>query len=119
MTRVPAISDAHDATVSFAVEVAGPVLHVAFRGELDMACAELFDTLFDLDTEGIASVVLDLGGLTFCDVTGANALTGLRGFHRSHGRLAEFTDVQPPVRRLMALMETTRTRPLSGGALSG
>jgi anti-anti-sigma factor len=109
---------AEDPPVGFAVEVDGPMLRVAFRGELDLACAVLFDAVFDLQTDGVERVVLDLGALTFCDVSGVNALTGLRSFHRCHGRTAEFTDVLPQVRRLMALMET-QARPLSGGALPG
>ncbi len=111
-------SEPHDGTVVFAVEVAGPVLRVAFKGELDLACAQLFDTLFDLETDGIETVELDLAALSFCDVTGGNALTGLRSFHRCSGRAADFTGTQPQVRRLMALLDA-RTRPLSGEALSG
>jgi len=108
-------SDPRDETVEFIVDVKGPVLHVAFRGELDMACAERFDCLFDLRTEGIDTVVLDLCALTFCDLSGVNALTGLRSFHRCHGRTAEFTNVRPPVRRLMDLAER-QVRPAPGGA---
>jgi anti-anti-sigma factor len=115
---VVAKPESHDPPVGFAVEVDGAFLRVTLRGELDLACAELFDSLFDLETEGIMSVVLDLGALTFCDVSGVNALTGLQSFHRCHGRTAELADVQPQVRRLMTLMET-QPRPLSGGTLSG
>ena len=97
----------HDrhSTVSFEVEAVGPVLRVAFCGELDLACAELFDGLFDLDTTGIRSVVLDLGRLTFCDVTGLNALDGLKSFHECHGRAVEYVDVLRQTRRLMAVMD--------------
>lgn len=92
-------------TVSFDVEADGPVLLMAFCGELDLACAELFDGLFDLDTTGIDSVVLDLGGLSFCDAAGLNALSGLKSFHESHGRAVEYVGVRPQTRRLMALLE--------------
>jgi anti-anti-sigma factor len=114
---VVARPESEDPPVGFAVEVDGAFLRVALRGELDLSCAELFDSLFDLETEGVLNVVLDLGALTFCDVSGVNALTGLQSFHRCHGRTAEFAYVQPQVRRLMALMEA-QPRPLSGGTLS-
>jgi len=115
VTGVARTSDFHDETVEFVVTIAPPVLRIAFRGELDLACAERFDCLFDLRTEGIDTVVLDLAALTFCDVTGVNALTGLLSFHRSHGRTAVFTHVRPQVRRLMALAEPP-ARPVPGGA---
>lgn len=102
----------------FAVEVDGPVLRIAFRGELDLACVGLFDAVFDLETDGIEHVVLDLAALTFCDVSGVNGLTGLQSFHRSQGRTAELAGALPHVRRLLALMEE-QVRPLSGGAISG
>ncbi len=110
--------ESQDPPVGFAVEVDGALLRVTLRGELDLACAELFDSLFDLETEGIMSVVFDLGDLTFCDVSGVNSLTGLQSFHLCHCRTAEFAYVQPQVRRLMTLMEA-QPRPLSGGTLSG
>jgi anti-sigma B factor antagonist len=117
VTRVAAQSDAHDTTVAFRVDVTDGVLRVAVAGELDLACADLFDGLFDLPTEGIDSVVLDLGGLTFCDVSGANALTGLRAFHLCGGRSAWFANVTPPVRRLMALTDEQAGRGHLGGAV--
>ena len=46
--------------MSFVVDVVGSVLRVRLRGELDLACVELFDSLFDLETEGIDTVVLTL-----------------------------------------------------------
>jgi anti-anti-sigma factor len=115
---VTAISDAPEPSLWFAVDVRGPVLRVSLWGELDLASADVFDSLFDLETGGIERVVLDLGALTFCDVSGVNALTGLQSFHRCHGRAATFTAVLPQVERLMALLDA-HSRPLSGGALPG
>jgi len=91
--------------LSFVVDAAGSVLRVALCGELDLACADLFDGLFDLDTTGIDTVVLDLGELTFCDVTGVNALTGLSAYHRCQGRAVRVVRVLPPVARLIAWTE--------------
>ena len=108
--------EGHGALVAVTVEVAGPVLRVAFRGELDMSCAALFDTLFDLPTEGIDTVALDLGELTFCDVSGANALSGLRAFHLFHGRNVHYVDVLPHVLRLMAITDGPVPSLPEGGA---
>ncbi len=91
--------------MTFTVEADGPQLHVTVRGELDLACMELFDGLFDVDTHGIDRVVLHLDALTFCDVTGLNALDGLRAYHASEGRTVELVAVLPQVRRLTALIE--------------
>ena len=102
--------------LTFRVDSSPSTLRIALRGELDLSCTELFDCLFDLEVVEGQAIVLDLSDLAFCDVVGVNALTGLRSFHRCHGRTAEFTDVQPHVQRLMALMEA-QTRRLSGGAL--
>jgi anti-anti-sigma factor len=88
--------------MSVLVDVVGSTLRVRLCGELDLACVELFDSLFDLETEGIDTVVLDLGALTFCDVGGANQLTGLCAFHRCQGRDVQVVDVLPQVQRLIA-----------------
>lgn len=102
---VAAVSDAQEAMVHVTVRVAGRVLRIAFSGELDLACSDFFDCLFDLPTQDIDAVVLDLGALTFCDVTGADALRGLRSFHQCHGRRVDVVDVMPHVRRVMAIAE--------------
>ena len=91
--------------LTFAIEVEGDVLRIAMRGELDLACTDLFDCLFDLATDGIGTVVLDLGALTFCDVAGVNALSGLRLHHLSAGRGVHVVDVLPQVRRVVALTD--------------
>ena len=91
--------------MTFTVAVEGSQLHVTVSGELDLACIETFDGLFDLDTTGIHSVVLHLGAMTFCDVTGLNALDGLKAYHCGAGRTVHLLDTLPAVRRHMALLE--------------
>ncbi len=91
--------------LTFRVDSSPAVLRIALRGELDLSCSELFDCLFDLEVAEGQTVVLDLGGLSFCDVVGVNALTGLRDFHRHLGRAARLVDVAPHVARLMELLE--------------
>lgn len=93
------------------VRVIGSALRVRIAGELDISCADLVDDLFDVGSDGLDTVVLDLGALTFCDVTGANALTGLRDFHRAHDRAVLFDGVLPPVRRVLVLLEDMQRRP--------
>ncbi len=116
MTCLADTFEGHDALLAFTVEVAGPVLRVAFRGELDMSCAALFDTLFDLPTEGIDTVLLDLGELAFCDVSGANALSGLRAFHQFSERSVQHVNVLPHVLRLMAITDGPVPSLREGGA---
>jgi anti-anti-sigma factor len=106
-----ALSGPLDPPVTFAVDVSGSVLRVRMSGELDLACAERFDGLFDLRTDGIDTVVLDLGALTFCDVTGVNALTGFASYHRSLGRDVRFLHVLPQVRRVIMLTEDAAQQP--------
>lgn len=106
-----ATSDAPDVPLAFVVHSDGAVLRIAVHGELDLACTELFDCVFDLSTDGIDTVSLDLSGLGFCDVAGVNALTGLCSFHQSQGRVVHLVDVVPQVRRLMALVEQAASQP--------
>ena len=96
VTEVPA---------SFVVDVVGSVLRVRIIGELDLAGTDLVDGLFDVASDGVDTVVLELGELTFCDVSGANALTGFRDFHCALGRDVQLHGVLAPVRRLLALVE--------------
>jgi anti-sigma B factor antagonist len=102
--------------VTFSVDVVGTVLHLAVCGELDSSCAEQFDGLFDLGIEGIRSVELDLTDLTFCDVSGVNALIGLRSFHQAYGRDVRLVGVRPQVRRLISWTEQAATRPRAAQA---
>ena len=108
-------TDGPRAPLTFGVDVVGSVLRVRMAGELDLACSELFDGVFDLATEGIDTVVLDLGALTFCDVSGLNALSGLCTFHRLHGRTVHVVDVLPQVQRLLALTQGVEL-PSHGGS---
>jgi anti-anti-sigma factor len=95
-------------SLSFLVEELGSSLRVAVSGELDFACTALFDALFDLGTEGVRSIVVDLGGLTFCDLAGATAVTGFCAYHRHEGRAVLVVEVLPQVRRVLELNEDVR-----------
>ncbi len=107
---VTTIFDPAPTAVTFTVAVEGTRLHVTVSGELDLACTDTFDALFDLDTAGIHSVVLHLGAMTFCDVTGLNALDGFQAYHCGAGRTVHLLDVLPQVRRHMALLEAISAR---------
>ena len=109
-------TDRLDSSLCVTVDSVGPVLRVRLSGEFDLACSEFFDGVFDLATEDIETVVLDLGALTFCDVSGLNALSGLCTFHRFHGRLVHVVDVLPQVRRLLALTRGVELPPHGGGS---
>ncbi len=87
------------------VDSSPTILRVAFRGELDLSCGDLFDCLFDLDVSERQTLVLDLSELSFCDVVGVNALTGLRDYHLHLGRTVRIVGAVPHVARLMELLE--------------
>lgn len=97
-------SDPAALPVTLAVQVAGRELHIIVCGELDLACTTLFDGLFDVEAGDVDRVVLHLGGLTFCDVAGINALDGLCEHHQRQGRTVETVDEVAQVRRLRALL---------------
>jgi anti-anti-sigma factor len=81
------------------------VLRVDLRGELDLSCSELFDCLFDIDVSQSPTIVIDLRELSFCDVVGVNALTGLRDYYVHLGRTVRIVNAAPHVARLMELLE--------------
>jgi anti-anti-sigma regulatory factor len=87
------------------VDSSPTILRMAFRGELDLSCGELFDCLFDLEVSESQTVVLDLSELCFCDVEGVNALTGLRDYHLHLGRTVRLVHAAPHVARLIQLLE--------------
>jgi anti-anti-sigma factor len=91
--------------LTFGVHSTPRVLRIELRGELDLSCGELFDCLFDIDVSQSPTVVLDLRDLSFCDVVGVNALTGLRDYYVHLGRRVRLVNAAPHVARLMELLE--------------
>ena len=78
-------------------------------GELDVATAPMLrDSLLALLNRGADSLVVDLRGVTFIDSTGVGSL--LRIHHRQGllGGRVHFVADQPPVLRVLDLMQLTR-----------
>ena len=84
-----------------------PCLFLALSGELDLASVEEvpldeFSSRWDLTT-----VLIDLGELTFCDVTGLRALLAFRRIHEAQGRSVSVIRANAFIWRLMRLCEIT------------
>ena len=84
-----------------------PCLFLELRGELDLcSVAEMprdeYSSRHDLTT-----VLIDLGGLTFCDVTGLRALLTFRRIHESQGRSVAIVRANPFIWRLLRLCGVT------------
>lgn len=80
-----------------------PCLCLSVRGELDLATAadlprDDFSSRRDLTT-----VLVDLGELTFCDVTGLRALLAFSRLHEAQGRSVAVVRATPFMWRLMRL----------------
>ena len=84
-----------------------PCLFLDLRGELDLSnVAEVprdeYSSRWDLTT-----VLVDLGELTFCDVTGLRALLAFRRIHTAQGRSVTVVRASRSVRRVMLLCGVT------------
>jgi anti-anti-sigma factor len=83
-------------------EEIGDVLHVRFRGELDIAVAdECRTTLEEPLAPSGRIVVLDVGGLRFMDTTGLRVLMDIHNTLDTRGGSLLIERVSRPVRRLL------------------
>lgn len=84
-----------------------PCLFLDLRGELDLC------TVKDIPRDAYASrpdlttVLVDLGDLTFCDLTGLRALLTFRRIHEAQGREVVVVRATPFLWRLMRLCGIT------------
>jgi anti-anti-sigma factor len=77
---------------------------VSPRGELDMATAGAVDQeLRELRREGVASILLDLGGLTFMDSSGLQLVTRWVNEASKDGFELELEPGPPAVQRIFHL----------------
>ena len=85
-------------------EGARAVLHV--RGELDVATADqLHRALAPVVADpAVTAVVVDLGRLEFCDVSGLRAVLEAAGRLEVRGAALRLRDPSPLVRRVLALL---------------
>lgn len=76
-----------------------PLLHVVLIGDLDLSTVGLLP--IDAATPpGMLTVLIDLGGLSFCGIKGLHGLLALRRRHVAENRRVHFVNVTPQVRRL-------------------
>lgn len=128
---VQVVRDLHgDMCVRLTADAGGT--RAAVTGEVDHGCAPTLErVLVDGLGQSPGGLLLDLGGVSFCDCAGLNALLRVR--HRAIGSGRELTiaALSPPVERLFVLTGThalflppavtgdgdgSRSAPVSGGA---
>ena len=87
--------------VSMAPE--GPCLFVELRGELDLCSVRDLPGDDYSSRPDLTMVLVDLGGLTFCDLTGLRGLMRFRRMHEAQGRTVAVVRATPFVWRLLRL----------------
>ena len=84
-----------------------PCLFLDMRGELDLSCLDQVPLEAYRDRPDLTTVVIDLGELTFCDLTGLRALLAFARIHEAQGRSVAVVRARPIVRKLMRLCGVT------------
>ena len=84
-----------------------PFLFLGLRGELDVCSAvEVPDDEYR-SRRDLTAVLVDLGGLGFCDSTGLRALLAFARIHQAQGRSVAVVRAHPRIWRLMDLCGVT------------
>lgn len=84
-----------------------PCLFLDLRGELDLCSVKEMPRDDYSSRPDLTTVLVDLGGLTFCDVTGLRALLRFRRIHEAQGRTVVVVRANPFLWRLMRLCGIT------------
>jgi anti-anti-sigma factor len=84
-----------------------PCLFLDLRGELDLSCIDQVPLDTYAARQDLTTVVIDLGELTFCDLTGLRALLAFARIHEAQGRSVAVVRATPLVRKLMRLCGVT------------
>jgi len=84
-----------------------PCLFLDLRGELDLCSVKEMPRDDYSSRRDLTMVLVDLGGLTFCDVTGLRALLTFRRIHEAQGRTVVVVRANPFLWRLMRLCGIT------------
>jgi anti-sigma B factor antagonist len=84
-----------------------PGLFLSIRGELDLSSVRELPRDAYSSREDLTTVLVDLGGLTFCDLTGLRALLTFRRIHEAQGRSVTVVRANPVICRLMRLCGIT------------
>lgn len=99
----PSATFGHSSTMLGRLERAGETVTVTLEGEFDMAVVpDFLDAMTGVEAEAPMTVVVDLGGVTFIDSSGINAMLVER--ERAAGRHALIVRAgSGPVRRAFEL----------------
>jgi len=84
-----------------------PCLFLDLRGELDLCNAKEVPRDDYSSRPDLTTVLVDLGGLTFCDLTGLRALLTFRRIHEAQGRSVVVVRAHPFIWRLLRLCGLT------------
>ena len=84
-----------------------PCLFLDLRGELDLSSVKEVPRDAYASRRDLSAVLVDLGELTFCDVTGLRALLNFRRIHEAQGRSVSIVGANPFMCRLMRLCGIT------------
>ena len=93
-----------------AMTLAPPCLFVSLSGELDVCSVREVPHDPCPGQPDVMAVLLDLGRLTFCDLTGLRGLLTFARHQRAQGRTVEIVRANPAVRRLMLMCQVTDAR---------
>ena len=91
----------------FSLVPEAPCLFVNICGELDLCGAQDMPQDEYCSRPDLTTVLVDLGELTFCDVTGLRALLAFRAMHEAQGRSVSVVRASPFLWRLMRLCGVT------------
>ena len=84
-----------------------PCLFLDLRGELDLCSVKEVPRDEYSSRRDLTTVLVDLGGLTFCDMAGLRALLTFRRIHEAQGRSVVVVRATPFIWRLMGLCGIT------------
>jgi anti-anti-sigma factor len=84
-----------------------PCLFLDLRGELDLCSVKEVPRDQYASRRDLTTVLVDLGELTFCDLTGLRALLTFRRIHEAQGRSVAVVRANPFIWRLMRLCGIT------------
>jgi anti-anti-sigma factor len=87
--------------------IESPCMFLDLRGELDLCSAKDVPLDAYAGRRDITDVLVDLGELTFCDLSGLRALLTFRRIHEAQGRSVVVVRATPFVWRLMRLCGLT------------
>jgi anti-anti-sigma factor len=96
----------HEPIVRIVVEVQPPALCLSVEGELDLSSHQLLEAVPQMDLTGVDTLLINLAGMSFCDVAGFRSLSRLHDSQRAEDRHVHLLDPQRCFLRLAQLTNT-------------